>query len=76
MASQSTAGAQKYLPAHMTARRLGVTPMTIYRWERDPASGFPAPVYFGRYKFHIISELEAWEASRPRGPRSVVTEAA
>ena len=44
-----------------------ITAMTLHRWIRDPRLNFPEPTYFGRFRFWRIEEIEAWEASRPRG---------
>ena len=35
-------------------RDVSITPMTAWRWDRDPrmaALGWPPPIYRGRYKF-------------------------
>lgn len=44
-----------------------ITQMTLHRWLRDPRMNFPRPTMFGRYRYWRIEEIEAWEASRPRG---------
>jgi predicted DNA-binding transcriptional regulator AlpA len=56
-----------YLPAAKVAERYQVTPMTLWRWLRDPDMRFPRPTYLGRLRFWRIDELAAWEASRPQG---------
>jgi hypothetical protein len=35
--------------------------MALWRWLRDPAMGFPQPVYFGRLRFWRLNVLERWE---------------
>jgi predicted DNA-binding transcriptional regulator AlpA len=55
-----------FLPASGVWNRYGVTSMTLFRWLRDENLGFPRPVYIGRFRFWRISELEAFEAARPR----------
>jgi hypothetical protein len=57
----------EYLPARRVWERYGVTSMTLHRWERDPRLNFPAPHYFGRFRFWKLADLEAWELSQPRG---------
>jgi predicted DNA-binding transcriptional regulator AlpA len=37
------------------------------RLATDPA--FPRPVYFGRYRFWKLSDLEAWEKAQAEEPR-------
>ncbi len=56
----------RFLPARAVWERYDVTSMSIWRWLRDPAMGFPRPVLFGRLRYWKLSELLAWEASRPR----------
>ena len=58
-----------YLPARQVWERYGVTSMSLYRWVRDPAMGFPAPVYIGRFRYWRLADLDAWERSRPREMR-------
>ena len=61
----------RYLPARGNwgdgARRL--TSMTLHRWTNDPNLGFPQPVYFGRFRYWKLADLEAWERWRPRRTR-------
>ena len=38
------------IPDPVVARKLGVTPMTLYRRTRDPKLNFPQPVKFGPQK--------------------------
>lgn len=54
----------EYLPARKVWERYGITQMSLWRWLRDPAMGFPRPIYFGRYRYFRIAELEAWEAEQ------------
>jgi predicted DNA-binding transcriptional regulator AlpA len=56
----------RFLPARAVWERYGVTSMSLYRWLADEKSGFPKPVYFGRFRHWRFSELLAWEASRPK----------
>jgi predicted DNA-binding transcriptional regulator AlpA len=61
------AGGARYLPARAVLNRYGVTSMSISRWLADEALSFPRPVYFGRFRYWLETELEEWERSRPRG---------
>ncbi|CDX62376.1 conserved hypothetical protein [Mesorhizobium plurifarium] len=54
-----------YLPAPLVAERYSVSLMTLWRWQRK--SDFPKPLYIGKNRYWDLSELMAWEASRPRG---------
>jgi predicted DNA-binding transcriptional regulator AlpA len=53
-----------YLPAGAVRARYGVSDMSLWRWLRDDALGFPAPIRINRRRFWKLAELEAWEASR------------
>ena len=55
-----------YLPRRKLPERYTVTPMTIYRWERDPLLAFPQAMIVNGKKFYDVDELEAWE--KMRGP--------
>ena len=56
-----------YLPRRKLPERYTVTPMTIYRWERDPLLAFPQAMIVNGKKFYDVDELEAWE-KKLRGP--------
>jgi predicted DNA-binding transcriptional regulator AlpA len=56
----------RFLPAREVWERYGVTSMSLYRWLADPEMDFPVPTYFGRFRYWRLSELLAWEATRPR----------
>jgi predicted DNA-binding transcriptional regulator AlpA len=56
----------QFLPARAVWTRYGVTSMSLYRWLDDEELNFPRPVYLGRFRHWRLSELVAWEASRPR----------
>jgi predicted DNA-binding transcriptional regulator AlpA len=55
-----------FLPARRVWQRYGVTSMTLYRWLHDETMGFPAPVYFGRFRYWRAADLEAWERRQVR----------
>ncbi|MCO7245252.1 AlpA family phage regulatory protein [Halomonas sp. Mc5H-6] len=54
-----------YSSAKQTAKRFGVSEVTIWRWARDGVSDFPKPIKLGpnctRWR---LEDIEAWEASR------------
>ena len=60
-------GNRLYLPRRKLPERYTVTPMTIYRWERDPILDFPQAMIVKGKKFYDVDELEAWE-KKMRGP--------
>lgn len=50
------------LSARDTARRCGgVSRMTIYRWQRDPRVGFPAPVSINNRNYWRWGQVRAWK---------------
>jgi predicted DNA-binding transcriptional regulator AlpA len=54
-----------FLPARSVWERYDVTSMTLYRWLADERTGFPHPIYLGRFRYWKIADLVAWESSRP-----------
>jgi predicted DNA-binding transcriptional regulator AlpA len=56
-----------YLPAGQVRARYGVSDMAIWRWLRDEALRFPAPIRIHNRRYWKLAELEAWEASRDGG---------
>ena len=59
-------GATTYIPGPKVRARYGVTDMTIHRWLHDEHMDFPRPYYFGRFRYWLLTELEAWERAQPR----------
>jgi predicted DNA-binding transcriptional regulator AlpA len=55
---------QSYLPAAAVRARFGVSDMSLWRWSRDKALGFPAPIRINNRRFWRLGDLEAWEATR------------
>ena len=66
----------EFIPAPKVLERYGVSDMTLWRWLKDPALGFPRPVYIGRFRYFRISELDAWERALPRELAAADDEAA
>ncbi|ANL34090.1 MULTISPECIES: helix-turn-helix transcriptional regulator [Rhizobium] len=57
----------EYLTGKQVATRYQITPVSLYRWERDERLGFPQPMIVNRRKLFKIDELVAWERSRAKG---------
>lgn len=57
----------EFIPASAVRKRYGnAAESTLWRWERDPDLKFPKPVVLGGgRKYWRLTDLEAWEASRP-----------
>jgi predicted DNA-binding transcriptional regulator AlpA len=58
---------REYLTGKQVATRYQITPVSLYRWERDQRLGFPQPMIVNRRKLFKIDELVAWERSRAKG---------
>ena len=43
----------------------GRSDMALWRWSQDPSLGFPAPIYIQQFRYWKLSDLLAWERSRP-----------
>ena len=52
------------LPDPEVARRYHVNPRTLYRWDAQPALGFPKPLVINRRKYRRVEQLESWERER------------
>src|SRR4051812_17119499 len=48
------------------AKSLGISTMTLYRWELDPRLDFPAPVRSHRRKFWSRTTVDAWMAAQAK----------
>jgi predicted DNA-binding transcriptional regulator AlpA len=57
-------GAKKLLPDPKVRERYDVTPMTIWRWDRDPDLKFPKPIRIRKRKYCDESELNAFDERR------------
>ena len=58
---------QTYLPAAQVCARYGITAMTVWRWLRNEALGFPPPTVINKRRYWELAKLQAWEASRAEG---------
>jgi DNA-binding transcriptional MerR regulator len=52
------------LPDPEVARRYGVNPRTLFRWDDQPALNFPRPIRINNRKYRRLHELESWERER------------
>ena len=52
------------LPTTKVARRYGVTPRSIERWEADEQLGFPKALRINTRKYWSLGDLEIWERQR------------
>jgi predicted DNA-binding transcriptional regulator AlpA len=61
----------RLIPDAKLRERYGVSDMTIWRWDHDPALGFPAPIRIKGRKYRRLSELLLWERARAAGKEDV-----
>ncbi|NKQ85150.1 helix-turn-helix transcriptional regulator [Rhizobium ruizarguesonis] len=57
---------REYLTGKQVATRYQITPVSLYRWERDERLGFPQPMIVNRRKLYKVEELVAWERGRAK----------
>ena len=54
------------IPDPEVFRELRITPMTGWRWDRDPRMaelGWPPPIYRGRYKFRDSNQYQKFKSN-------------
>ncbi|SUZ31117.1 hypothetical protein ROE7235_00852 [Roseibaca ekhonensis] len=54
----------EFLTGPQVQARYQKSAVTIWRWVRDDALGFPAPIQINRLNYWRLSDLEAWEAAQ------------
>lgn len=54
----------EFLTGPQVQARYQKSHVTIWRWVRDPALGFPAPIQINRLNYWRLSDLEAWETAQ------------
>jgi hypothetical protein len=54
------------LPDPVVARRYGVHPHTLRRWDKNPDLGFPPVVVVNNRRYRKIAELDAWDIRNSR----------
>lgn len=58
-------GGSVYLPAQkVRARYGGISDMSLWRWLKDPRTGFPQPIRINGRRFWSVADLETWERER------------
>jgi predicted DNA-binding transcriptional regulator AlpA len=65
-----------WLGGAQTADYLGVTTMTIWRWERDPELAFPAATVIRGRKYWSRDDIDRWMRRMAAGKASVTDKAA
>lgn len=50
----------EYLKTTELCEKLGVSRMSIHRWERDPEVNLPKPVRIRGQRFYPVVEIDAW----------------
>ena len=64
---------QIFLPAGQVRARYGVSDMSLWRWLRNEALGFPHPLKINGRRFWKLVDLESWEDSRTGGTDASAT---
>ena len=59
----TTSAQQTFLTGPQVRARYQRSHVSIWRWVRDPALGFPQPLQINRINYFRLAELEAWEAA-------------
>lgn len=63
------------IPDPVIARQLGVTLMTIWRWDQDPKLGFPKRIKIKTRNYRAASELAAWRDKMVRNSARAIKKA-
>lgn len=64
MQSQNTNEVSTFLTGPQVQARYQKSHVSIWRWMKDEALGFPAPIKINRLNYWKLSDLEAWEAAQ------------
>jgi hypothetical protein len=54
------------LPDPAVAKRYGVHPFTLRRWDENPELGFPPVIMVNGRRYREIAKLDAWERKNSR----------
>ncbi|MBK5566903.1 DNA-binding protein [Ensifer sp. SSB1] len=57
---------RSYLTSAQVMTRYSISEMTLFRWQRNEALGFPKPMVVNRRKFFKEEDLTAWERERAK----------
>ncbi|HEY8126129.1 MAG TPA: hypothetical protein VIF88_12010 [Methylocystis sp.] len=55
---------QRYIRNKALSEYLGVTPMTIFRWRRDPKLDFPQAAVVNGVEYTCLDEIDTWLKAR------------
>jgi hypothetical protein len=55
-------GVDELVPDPQVLKEFCITPMTLWRWDRDPELDFPPPIIIRKRKFRMRRLLEAFKA--------------
>ena len=64
MQSQNTNEVSTFLTGPQVQARYHRSHVSIWRWMKDEALGFPAPIKINRLNYWKLADLEAWEAAQ------------
>ena len=53
-----------FLTGPQVQARYNRSHVTVWRWVRDPALGFPQPIQINRLNYWRLVDLEAWETAQ------------
>jgi hypothetical protein len=54
------------LPDPVVAKRYGVHPFTLRRWDKNPALKFPPVIMVNGRRYREIAKLDAWDRKNSR----------
>ena len=66
MAEAKTTAKAVLLPDPAVARRYGVHPLTLRRWDNNPDLGFPPVVMLNKRRYREVEALDAWDKRNSR----------
>lgn len=64
MQSQNSNEVSTFLTGPQVQARYQKSHVSIWRWMKDEALGFPAPIKINRLNYWKLADLEAWEAAQ------------
>jgi len=59
-------GKSVLLPDPAVARRYGVHPFTLRRWDKNPDLGFPPVIKVNKRSYREVAALDAWDRKNSR----------
>lgn len=61
---------RSYIPEAAVAKRYGVSPCTLWRWDQDPYLNFPKPIRIRGRKYRSAAALDEFDTRHAEAPRS------